>query len=69
MSECDHIILTPTSHTPSLNTSASLDGKCKIWDVYNERQVKRTYSGHSAAVRCVNFNEDGSRCVRAHALN
>lgn len=43
------------------NHSASLDGKCKIWDVYNERQVKRTYSGHSAAIRCVNFNEDGSR--------
>lgn len=41
--------------------SASLDGKCKIWDVYGERQLKRTYTGHSAAVRTINFNPDGTR--------
>lgn len=51
----------PTHHHRTTTYSASLDGKCKIWDVYNERQVKRTYSGHSAAIRCVNFNEDGTR--------
>lgn len=41
--------------------SAGLDGKAKVWDVYNERHVKRTYSGHSAAIRCTNFNNDGTR--------
>lgn len=33
--------------------SGSLDGKCKIWGVYNEdRNVKRTYTGHSEGIRC-----------------
>jgi WD40 repeat protein len=41
--------------------SAGLDGKVKIWEAYEERRVKRTYSGHSGAVRCINFNNDGSR--------
>jgi hypothetical protein len=31
--------------------SASLDGKCKIWDVYGDRNVKRTYIGHDEAIR------------------
>jgi len=41
--------------------SGSMDGSVKIWDVYNERHVKRTYNGHSQAVRCINFNNDGSK--------
>ena len=41
--------------------SGSMDGTVKIWDVYNERHVKRTYNGHSQAVRCINFNNDGSK--------
>ena len=31
--------------------SASLDGKCKIWDAVEDRNVRRTYCGHSEAVR------------------
>ena len=39
-----------------------MDSKVKIWDVYGKgRPVKQTYSGHSGAVRQVNFNNDGSR--------
>ena len=31
--------------------SASIDGKCKIWDVYGDRSLKRTYAGHNEAIR------------------
>ena len=47
--------------TGHLILSAGLDGKCKIWDVYGDRNVKRTYSGHSEAVRSVNMSNDGSK--------
>ncbi len=47
--------------TGHLLLSGSLDGTCKVWDVYNNRELRRTYSGHSAAVRCINFNPDGTR--------
>ena len=45
--------------TGHLLLSASMDGKCKIWDVYGDRNVKRTFSGHSEAVRMATFNESG----------
>jgi WD40 repeat protein len=45
-------------------SSGSLDCKVKIWDVVGPgRPVKRTYLGHTGAVRQVNFNNDGRRCV------
>jgi pre-mRNA-processing factor 17 len=44
--------------------SAGLDGKCKVWSV-EQKQVMRTYIGHSAAVRDVEFNHDGSKFVSA----
>lgn len=46
--------------TGHLLLSGSLDGKCKIWDVYNDRSVLRTYAGHSEAVRSICFNKTGS---------
>mmetsp|Transcript_215 Transcript_215/g.220 ORF Transcript_215/g.220 Transcript_215/m.220 type:complete len:611 (+) Transcript_215:43-1875(+) len=48
--------------TGHLLLSAGLDGKCKIWSTEN-RQVMRTYIGHSAAVRDVQFNKDGKKFV------
>lgn len=45
--------------------SASMDSTVKLWDVYNKRQLLRTYSGHSGAVRDVNFSSDGKRFVTA----
>ncbi|CAM9868662.1 unnamed protein product [Phaeothamnion confervicola] len=41
--------------------SGSMDGKVKIWDVYKDRGCRRTYTGHSAAVRDVRFSNDGRR--------
>lgn len=40
--------------------SGGLDGKCKVWSVA-KKKVMRTYIGHSAAVRDVQFNNDGKK--------
>jgi pre-mRNA-processing factor 17 len=50
--------------TGHLLLSAGLVGKCKVWSIA-EKQVTRTYIGHSAAVRDVQFNSVGSRFVSA----
>jgi pre-mRNA-processing factor 17 len=50
--------------TGHLLLSGGLDGKCKVWSI-EDRQVMRTYVGHSAAVRDVQFNHDGSKFVSA----
>lgn len=44
--------------------SGGLDGKCEVWSV-KDKQVMRTYIGHTAAVRDVQFNHDGSKFVSA----
>ena len=46
-------------NTGHLLLSGGMDGKCKVWDVGSDRLVKRTFSGHEAGVRSVNFSNDG----------
>ena len=41
--------------------SGSLDGKLKIWDVVNSKNVLRTYEGHTEGVRSVHMSNDGSQ--------
>ena len=50
--------------TGHLLLSAGLDNKCKIWSI-PLKKVMRTYIGHSAAVRDVAFNNDGTQFVSA----
>ena len=57
------IKLFPT--TGHLLLSSDLDGKVKLWDVYNKRRVLRTFLGHSKGVKDVCFNNDGSKFLSA----
>lgn len=50
--------------TGHLLLSAGLDGKCKVWSM-EHKQLMRTYIGHTAGVRDVQFNHDGTRFVSA----
>lgn len=45
--------------------SASLDCTVKLWDVYHDRSVLRSFMGHSKAVKDISFNHDGSKFVSA----
>lgn len=41
--------------------SSSADTKIKIWDVYHDRELLRTNSGHTKAVTDLSFNHDGTQ--------
>ncbi|KAL9095930.1 MAG: hypothetical protein Q9165_001928 [Trypethelium subeluteriae] len=45
--------------------SASADSKVKIWDVYHQRELLRTYSGHNKLVSDIDFNSDGRQFLSA----
>ena len=51
-----------TSH---LILSGAMDTKVKIWDVYGERQVRRTYMGHSKGIKDAKFNHNGEKFLSA----
>lgn len=43
--------------------SGSADTTIKIWDVFHDRELLRTYSGHSKAVSDLSFNSTGSQFI------
>ncbi|KAI9712149.1 MAG: hypothetical protein M1812_006987 [Candelaria pacifica] len=45
--------------------SASADSTVKIWDVYHQRELLRTYSGHTKAVNDITFNPSGTEFLTA----
>ena len=38
-----------------------MDSKIKLWEVYGARRLLRTFSGHSQAIRDIQFNHDGTQ--------
>ncbi|EMR63125.1 hypothetical protein MGN70_003637 [Eutypa lata] len=45
--------------------SAGADTTVKIWDVYHQKELLRTYSGHSKAVSDISFNNSGTQFLSA----
>ena len=43
--------------------SGSADTTVKIWDVYHERELLRTYSGHSKSLSDICFNNSGTQFI------
>ncbi|CAH8644532.1 unnamed protein product [Schistosoma rodhaini] len=51
--------------TGHLMLSAGMDSKVKLWELYKERRLIRSYMGHRQAVRDVSFNSDGTAFLSA----
>ncbi|KIW07067.1 uncharacterized protein PV09_01957 [Verruconis gallopava] len=45
--------------------AASASGKVKLFDVYHQRELLRTYSGHNRSCNDVSFNNDGTEFLTA----
>jgi pre-mRNA-processing factor 17 len=45
--------------------SASADNKIALWDVYHDRELLRTFSGHSKSVNDIDFAPDGKTFLSA----
>ncbi|CAK7269563.1 hypothetical protein SEPCBS119000_003631 [Sporothrix epigloea] len=44
-----------------LMLSGSADNTVRLWDVYHQRELLRTYTGHNRAITDLAFNRDGTR--------
>ncbi|VDQ11106.1 unnamed protein product [Trichobilharzia regenti] len=51
--------------TGHLMLSAGMDTKIKLWELYKERRLIRSYMGHRQAVRDVCFNNNGTSFLSA----
>ncbi|KAL2216692.1 putative mRNA splicing factor [Thermoascus aurantiacus ATCC 26904] len=45
--------------------SSAADGKAKIWDVYHQRELLRTFSGHSKSISDTTFHPTGKTFLTA----
>ncbi|KAF2486694.1 WD40-repeat-containing domain protein [Neohortaea acidophila] len=45
--------------------SAAADGKVKLWDVYHNRELLRSFSGHTKSVVDIDFTPDGTKFISA----
>jgi pre-mRNA-processing factor 17 len=45
--------------------SAAADGKVKLWDVYHDRELLRSYTGHTKSVVDVDFTPNGTKFLTA----
>lgn len=45
--------------------SSGMDSKVKIWDCYHDRELLRSYSGHTKTVKDICFSNDGKRFLSA----
>ncbi len=45
--------------------SSGADNTVKIWDVYHQKELLRTFSGHSKAVSDISFNNSGTQFLSA----
>ena len=52
-------------NTAHLLLSASADAKIKIFDVYRDKELLRTYSGHTKSVSDIDFSPDGTQFLSA----
>ncbi|KAL3313024.1 pre-mRNA-processing factor 17 [Cichlidogyrus casuarinus] len=48
-----------------LMLSGGMDSKIKLWELYHERRLVRTYLGHRQAIRDLSFNTSGSQFLSA----
>ncbi|KAJ5895026.1 hypothetical protein N7495_006717 [Penicillium taxi] len=53
----------PTSGHLLLSSAA--DGKAKIWDVYHQRELLRTFSGHNKGITATDFDPTGKTFLTA----
>lgn len=52
-------------NTAHLLLSASADAKIKIFDVYRDKELLRTYSGHTKSISDIDFSPDGTQFLSA----
>ncbi|KAF2212201.1 hypothetical protein CERZMDRAFT_106103 [Cercospora zeae-maydis SCOH1-5] len=45
--------------------SAAADGKIRLWDAYHDRELLRSYNGHTKSVVDIDFTPDGTRFLSA----
>ncbi|TPP59057.1 Pre-mRNA-processing factor [Fasciola gigantica] len=51
--------------TGHLLLSAGMDSKVKLWELYKERRIVRSYMGHRQAVRDIDFDNTGEHFLSA----